>query len=380
MAATLNIALMPDHSSIELSDSAHAPITLPALWLRERVVEDAAYANTIHQRLYEHADFPPDLTVEQAQIADGALDLHFSDGYHAQIPLNVIAPELGWAPAPDDPPDPVGWTADFDKIPMTNWSALDDPIVMRGFLEDFFRNGFCIMQNTPTAPGSLSRLCRRFGFLRETNFGELFDVISKNDPSDLAYTDEALASHTDNPYRKPVPGIQFLHCLQNDVPGGLSTLVDGIAIAEELARENPEQAQILEEVMVRFRYDGPGAIMESHGPLIQRDHRGIIRQIRLSSRLDWVPVLDSEKLALFFAARKRLYELSNGPRFKISFPFRPGTLLMMDNYRLLHGRTAYDAGLGMRHLQGCYIDHDGPDCLYRMNLRDGKSTQIRRDL
>ena len=39
----------------------------------------------------------------------------------------------------------------------------------------------------------------------------------------------------------------------------------------------------------------------------------------------------------------------------------PGDLLMMDNYRTLHGRTAYDASEGMRHLQGCYIDYDSSE-------------------
>ena len=39
----------------------------------------------------------------------------------------------------------------------------------------------------------------------------------------------------------------------------------------------------------------------------------------------------------------------------------PGDLLMMDNYRLLHGRTTYDANEGKRFLQGCYIDYDSTE-------------------
>ena len=72
----------------------------------------------------------------------------------------------------------------------------------------------------------------------KTNFGELFKVETKPNPSDLAYTDVALASHTDNPYRDPVPGIQYLHCLKNEVSGGLSTLVDGMAILKPCVKES----------------------------------------------------------------------------------------------------------------------------------------------
>ena len=34
---------------------------------------------------------------------------------------------------------------------------------------------------------------------------------------------------------------------------------------------------------------------------------------------------------------------------------------MMDNYRLLHGRTSYDPNEGERFLQGCYIDYDSTE-------------------
>ena len=40
------------------------------------------------------------------------------------------------------------------------------------------------------------------------------------------------------------------------------------------------------------------------------------------------------------------------------------------SHRLLHGRTSFDPAEGLRHLQGCYIDIDGPRSLYRV-LRRG---------
>ena len=40
--------------------------------------------------------------------------------------------------------------------------------------------------------------------------------------------------------------------------------------------------------------------------------------------------------------------------------------MFMDNHRVLHARTAFDPTSGHRHLQGCYIEHDGPDTRYRL--------------
>jgi gamma-butyrobetaine dioxygenase len=52
---------------------------------------------------------------------------------------------------------------------------------------------------------------------------------------------------------------------------------------------------------------------------------------------------------------------------------------MFDNCRLLHGRSAFDPSEGLRHLQGCYIDIDGPRSLYRvLRRRRALSSDVRR--
>jgi len=364
---------------LALQNGAHSTILHP-LWVRERVSGPNVFDPISHQRMYEHADLPQDLRIRNIlNQTDDILELEFSDGQAFQLLMTETFQELAWRENPEALPKPKIWKANLEKLPEFEWPQLGDKHVMKNALESYFIHGFCILQNTPTDRDSLKQLSRRFGYLRETNFGELFNVETKPNPSDLAYTDVALASHTDNPYRNPVPGIQYLHCLKNEVAGGLSTLVDGMAIAEALREENVQQADILEQVNVRFRYEGPSAILEHHGPIIERDHEGFIRHIRLSSRLDYVPALDVETLTHFYAGRRRLHEMSNSEDFQISFPFRPGTLLMMDNYRLLHGRTAFNGAQGHRHLQGCYIDHDGPASLFRMLAKGHKVTSVIRE-
>ena len=51
----------------------------------------------------------------------------------------------------------------------------------------------------------------------------------------------------------------------------------------------------------------------------------------------------------------------NSNKYRIEFKLLPGDLLMMDNYRLLHGRTSFNANEGNRFLQGCYIDYDSTE-------------------
>ena len=108
--------------------------------------------------------------------------------------------------------------------------------LMYNALINFYQYGFVIFKNVPTKNNFIVNFANSIGSIRRTNFGEFFNVKSKPNPNDLAYTSLPLAPHTDNPYRNPVPCIQILHCIENEVNGGLSTLVDGFTVTEKLKK------------------------------------------------------------------------------------------------------------------------------------------------
>ena len=209
-----------------------------------------------------------------------------------------------------------------------------------------------------------------FGHVRHTNFGDLFDVRSVPNANDLAYTAIELGAHTDNPYRTPVPGVQLLHCLINETTGGLSTLVDGLAVATALRERDPEAFAALTETPVRFRFQDPVTELVASAPPIELDVTGAIRGIHMSPRLDYVPLMAPDRLDAYYRARKVFDHMLRDPAFEIRFLLEDGDLVMFDNVRLLHGRTSFDPSEGLRHLQGCYIDIDGPRSLYRVLRRD----------
>src|SRR3546814_13716960 len=120
---------------------------------------------------------------------------------------------------------------------LFDWPALENSTdQLMVCLRQFFQRGFVILKNTPTERDSILTIARRFGYVRDTNFGPYFEVYSRPSSNDLAYRPVALAPHTDNPYRNPVPGIQLLHCLANETTGGLSTLVDRLAVCAGLGK------------------------------------------------------------------------------------------------------------------------------------------------
>ena len=232
---------------------------------------------------------------------------------------------------------------------------------MYQLLTSFYEYGFVVIKNVPTNDNFIVKFANSILSVRRTNFGEHFNVKSKTNPNDLAYTTLHLSPHTDNPYRNPVPCIQLLHCIENEVKGGFSTLVDGYTVTENLKKDNPEFYKILSEVKVRFKFTDKSVMLEDWSELIHLDDNKEFKQVRFSPRLDYVPLLEKDKLDLYYKARKRLSDLYNSENNRIEFKLAPKDLMMMDNYRVLHGRTKFDPNEGKRFLQGCYIDFDSTE-------------------
>lgn len=340
------------------------------LWLRERCQDAASMDRITQQRLGDPSDLPLDLKVAAVSaLGGGQLTVRFSDGHEAQFSEGDLLREASLPPGQHDVPPVRMWDASLRELPKVRWSADPDKPELARWLQQFLIYGFIILQGVPSERGQVLKVGAQFGFARETNFGSLFDVRSTLAASDLAYTSVHLDPHTDNPYRSPVPGIQLLHCLINETTGGLSTLVDGFAVAEALRREDPAAFRILSETPVRFRYQDPSTELTASAPPIELDVTGAVRTIHFSPRLDFVPLMPPERLSDYYRARRAFDHRLRGDEFQIEFLLQSGDLVMFDNCRLLHGRTRFNPAEGLRHLQGCYIDIDGPRSLYRVLRR-----------
>lgn len=294
----------------------------------------------------------------EAGVIDGRdLSVTFNDGHQMSLPLASLG-----GMAHEDPPRPVPWRAASTNVPVFDYPTIagGDRHEARAALTAFFELGFFVLTGTPAVPGALREITSHFGHISPTNFGELFNVRTEPVPVDLAYTPVALSAHTDQPYRAPVPGLQFLHTITNGAPGGASTIVDGLAAVNDLAVVDPEAHEVLCTLPVEFRYDIGTDVKVHRAPIIGRAVDGSLRQLRFSPRLDFAPLTDRSTLDIYYRGRRWLAEALNDPCRQLGYRMQAGDTLVVDNHRVLHGRTSFDPTHGHRHLQGCYIDHDGP--------------------
>ena len=331
-------------------------------WLRERVDGEEFLDKGTQQRLFDPTFLDSQVTIKKANINDKFLEIDFNDGVNSKLDIEKLAQEFHNEDTVIKSIPKIKWDSTLEN--KKNFEYKNDFFESKAMYEllvSFYKYGFVIIKNIPTNDNFIVKFANSIGSVRRTNFGEYFDVKSKPDPNDLAYTSLGLAPHTDNPYRNPVPCIQLLHCIESEVTGGLSTLVDGYTVTEDLKNQNPNFYKILSEVKVRFKFIDKEVVLEDWSELIKLNDDKTFKQVRFSPRLDYVPILEKDKLDLYYKARKKLSEMYNSDKYRIEFKLIPKDLMMMDNYRLLHGRTAYETKEGNRFLQGCYIDYDSTE-------------------
>lgn len=361
-----------------LVSTTEAEVELHPVWLRERSLEPGQVDPVNQQRLFEPHDLDPGVGVVDCSVVPSnrdaitsgpLLEITFDDGHRMTITVEAVERAAmsasGQNRSAEAPPAAVAWAATDIDVPLIDYRRLSKDRLgavetKREMLSAFFELGFFVITHAPAEVGALHAITAHLGRISPTNFGSLFDVETTPAAIDLAYTPVALSAHTDQPYRTPTPGIQFLHTIVNDAPGGASTVVDGLAAVDDLARVDPEAHASLCAVPVEFRYDIGSDVKTVEAPIIDRRSDGSLRQFRFSPRLDFAPLVDPDVLETFYRGRRWLAEQLNDPARQIEYRMKAGEVLVVDNHRVLHGRTAFDPTRGARHLQGCYIDHDGP--------------------
>jgi gamma-butyrobetaine dioxygenase len=277
-------------------------------------------------------------------------------------------------------------------VPAADWATyLADDAVRVSLLDAVARYGAGLLRGVPAAEGMVIAVAETFGYVRETNYGRIFDVRVVADPANLAFTSRAIAPHTDNPYRDPVPTLQLLHCLRDAAVGGETIVVDGFAAAAALRDADPVSFAVLTSTPIPFTYVDKETSLNACQPLIALNPRGRISCVRLNNRSMQPVRLPYPKAEAFYAAYRAWAAIVDRPEFALGLRLAPGDCLVFDNTRILHARSAFapaparspdfapvstsstgtstgsgasprpsaSPGSGERHLQGCYADLDG---------------------
>jgi gamma-butyrobetaine dioxygenase len=370
--AELRLALGKTGLDIKLADGSTAYFNY--YWLRDNC--PSSFDPQTCERVFDifHSDAAP--RPVSAVIHGGDLEICWRGENHiTRHPLTWLAGYAAGEPR-HDPADLPRQSWYSDHYPrMARFSQPDllaHPDSVARWIRTLLVDGISLVTNMPDSDRGLTDLARLTGHVRPTFFGDYFDVRTHITPSNLAYTAKALELHTDTPAEDQAPGVQFLHCRANDVNGGENLFLDGVAVANELRASHPEDFALLSETLIPFYCEHELYDMRARHPVIELDRHGQVSGVTISQHMADIFDLPQRFLDRYYPAFCRFGRMLQQEKYVMRFRLAAGECIVFDNHRIVHGRTAYSADSGDRHLRGCYTDRGEMKSAFRALLGGGR--------
>lgn len=341
-------------------------VRIPYLWLRDHCHSESCFNHSTQQRIPDLKLLTRDLTPESVQVDGTNLLIKWRDDHQTVFSFDWLA-EHFYPGKFCRSTQRTFW--DKEKIessplPTVPYEAhMTSEEGLRQSLQNLVKFGFTMVTQAPATPEGTRLASERVAPIQESMYGGLWTVSPAMGNNDTAYTHESLGAHTDNTYLTAPAGIEVFHLLEHDGAGGESLLVDGFNAVDTVRRENPQNYQTLKDTLVPFEYmataaDGkPPYLMRAYSPIFtEHPGTGELLTFRFNaydrSNMDTV---EPSKLVQFYRAYHHLSEVICRPESEFWHKMSPGTVVLVDNWRVMHGRGAFT---GFRLLSGCYLSRD----------------------
>ncbi|KAL3463815.1 putative trimethyllysine dioxygenase [Aspergillus heterothallicus] len=353
-----------------------APPAFGKLWLRDH----CQCSNCIHpdtkQRIVNTFWIPQDIDCLDVTTEDETVVIKWSDGHVGRYPFYFLRQYL-----PSDHSAKRNlkrfdirpfhaYEAQKTKYPTVSYTdVMGDDTSLLDWLEKIYQWGFCFVKDTPINPEATEALLKRIAFIRTTHYGGFWDFTADLTFKDTAYTNEFLGAHTDNTYFTDPARLQLFHLLSHENgDGGASLLVDGFQAVQHLLNENWQHAKTLRITPQPAHASGneDHCITPSRQfpVLILHSDMHYLYQIRWNNydrAPKWNWTIDEQYR--WYEAAKHFDEILRRPSMEIWTQLEPGTALIFDNWRMLHGRSEFT---GKRRMCGGYINGDDFISRYRL--------------
>ena len=231
-----------------------------------------------------------------------------------------------------------------DQVPAVDFQTfLETKEGLKNFLQNFLLYGIAFVENVPPTQEHTENLAKRISLIRETTYGRMWFFTSYFSRGDTAYTKLALGWHTDTTYFQEPCGIQVFHCLKPEGTGGRTLLVDGFYAAEQVLQKAPEEFE-LSKVPLKHEYIENVGECQNHmigvGPVLNiypwNKELYLIRYNNYDRAV--INTVPYDAVHRWYTAHWTLTRELRRPENEFGVKLKPGKILFIDNWRVLHGR------------------------------------------
>lgn len=378
------------------------PLSLPHIWFRDLCQCTHCVSESSGQKRFATCDIDTHPTVDSCTIRDdGALEIVWADDFMARspergqgrgepahtsvYPLDLLHRLLIHGSIPELPlPERTIWDRDTFQggmesrtVSYDDWMA-GGPVFAKAMLA-LAQWGLVLVRGVPGSRDAVKDIANKIGDLQSTFYGLTWDVISKPEAENVAYTNEFLCLHQDLMYWHDPPKIQLLHCLANECAGGDSLFSDGFRASEELRRKREDEWKILCTTRVSFHYARNGNFYHQPRSVIRRGGSFLPDSIHWSPPFQgpFTPIKMTREnefgrgLPGWRDAARAFRDSLEAPENMLQYRLQPGDCVLFDNHRVLHGRTKFDVSAGQRHLHGTYVDKQTMNSAFARLVKEG---------
>ncbi len=358
------------YSAVHRRDSNNDPVDViksyDRTWLRENCRCPECYSHVTSQRKLALFDLRPEQkTVSHVNMAPSGdkIVVNWQDGHVSEYDPEWLSKTS--YPGERDAVERQLWdgatirSRNLEPVPAEEVTNQEEGL--KKVIQNLLVYGFALVNGVEPTVESTKAVAERVSLIQETFYGLMWELSADLKLDDVAYTDGSLLAHTDTAYLYQPGSIQVFQCLQHDGTGGETFLVDGFHAAESLRQEDPEAFRLLckHPIIHEFREKNVGNKyhFKSLAPvLVTNPVSGELVSIRYN-HYDRSPIstIQQSEMADYYRALGALVQNFSSPDAEFRMKLRPGTLLFVDNWRVLHGRTAFT---GFRHICGCYLSPD----------------------
>jgi len=354
--------------ALELTWQDGSSNALPFIWLRDNDPHEL-HPQT-HERTFDLTSVSLDIKPESHSFDENGLEINWPDKESSSKYSNAWLQEHQPGIRRPDPAriTKKSWsTENLTELPRFDAQAChSSPTALQEALISLKTTGIVLIENLADKLKAGEKFGDLLGFKRESNYGVVFEVKSKPDPNNLAYTSLALPLHTDLANQEFVPGNQFLHCYRNNAAGGGSIFADAMAIIDDFKVDHPQYYELLCKAQVPWHFIDDKDDIRQHRPVINLDRYGDFIGLTFNAHLADVPDFNTDLMYDFYAAFRELMVSIRTAKYNIEYVLNQGEMVVFDNQRILHGRASFDPDSGDRHLRGYYIEHNEIDSRIRM--------------
>ncbi|KAF8960943.1 gamma-butyrobetaine hydroxylase [Flammula alnicola] len=352
--------------------------SFPYVWLRDSCQSPDCVHPSTRQKLQRTSDIPLDVVPaeEGVKVTPTGIDITWTDGHQSTFDHDFLARHASSATLTEWHYDQhiaeKAWTnKSISELPnlFIPYERINTPAGLVEGITQLAQYGLLFVSGVPNQETSnetceLRTLAERFGEIRPTFYGLLWDVVNLRNSKNIAYTNLDLGLHMDILYFQHPPRYQILHCLRNNVIGGTSIFVDALHAARVLQDTHPAEFDVLTKAPVSFHYVNDGHHLHREHFTIELSSSGEISHVNYSPPFQAPLPLNTPKE--FYPALARFAQLLNDPRNTYEHTLREGDAVLFDNRRVLHARTAFGEREGEeskegepnRWLKGCYLEAD----------------------